>query len=472
MKQWWRKPEFQSMLRTSRFWLIQGIVIVLVGAHDILELYGFFPQLETPYFLPISLLIIPIVLAAIQFGFAGAVFTGALSTVITIPNMTLWHSGVEQLGLIFQVILLDTFALFLGYRVDKEREASRRAEQAQTVLGISERKYRELFQTSPFAIVITGIDGTIVEANPAAGELFPEGRMVFQGKSLASLIGETEAAKLLDYPPDKPSTSGGLIHLPGGDGELFIMPTVSTITDTQGGPALQILLRDMTEEQHHKLGLKAYTARIIKAQEEERQRIARELHDDTIQSIILIFRQIDGIISERNSLPPLVSKQINEVRDNLTAMLTGLRDFTRVLRPLTLDELGMVASIRGLLRDLKNRQEIDTALRVSGDERRLAADAEVGLFRIAQEAIRNIEKHSQAAAATVDIAFAGDSVSLVISDDGQGFTSIPHKGLSARRDQLGLIGMRERAEILGGTLDIRSGNEQGTRILVSVPTVD
>jgi signal transduction histidine kinase len=218
--------------------------------------------------------------------------------------------------------------------------------------------------------------------------------------------------------------------------------------------------------------LKAYTAYVVRAQEEERQRMARELHDDTIQSLLLLCRRLDGLQGVGESPPTSTFDRLQEAREIAEEVVTGLRDFTKTLRPPILDDLGMVTSVRRLLTDLTERTKIKSQLRVAGEDRRLPPDTELGIFRIAQEALRNTERHAEATRIAVTLTFTKDEVRLEVIDNGVGFSRASVSNDFTASGHLGLISMQERAELLGGRLKIKSSPGNGTRVNASVPVAD
>ncbi len=148
--------------------------------------------------------------------------------------------------------------------------------------------------------------------------------------------------------------------------------------------------------------------------------------------------------------------------------LHSVRRFSRDLRPPVLDDLGLVAAIRGLTRNLC-KASVETELQVTGSSYRLSPDEELVLFRIAQESLNNVRRHAEATTASVLISFKRGSVQMIIEDDGQGFDA-PDKFVDlVTSGKFGLIGMHERARILEGTLHIESSPGQGTRIVVDAP---
>lgn len=290
----------------------------------------------------------PVVYAALNFGFAGSISTALWVVIITIPNWIFWHEGLERLGVIFQMVIIVAMAVFVGQRVDRETRARHRAEEA-------------------------------------------------------------------------------------------------------------------------RMELRTYATHLVQAQEDERQHIARELHDETVQSLALLCRRLDSMETTGKALPSTVTKELREARKIAEEVVKELRDFAGNLRPASLDDLGIVTSIRRLLADSTERSRIRGQIKLVGVERRLPRDVEVGMFRIAQEALWNVERHSRAAEVVVTIIFTKSEAMLRVSDNGVGFKVPPILGSFSATGRLGLIGAQERAGLLGGKLEIQSNSEKGTTIIASIP---
>jgi PAS domain S-box-containing protein len=474
LKDWLKKGRhwlygYRPRFRSWHFWAVQGLVIGIAAIHDIIEVGGYLPRLGMLYFIPISLFFVPVVYAALNFGFAGSIATALWATIITIPNFILWHHGLEKLGVMFQMVIVVTVAVFVGQRVDRETGARRRAEAAGDALRASETRYRGLFESSPIAILVLEKNGTILDANPAAGALFGKDTETLKSMVVADLVGTESGQKLLasSY-KDKWQEAPLTLRLRDGS-DANLEPTGTQVSDSQGNTTIQVLLRDVTQERHRQAGLRAYAAYVLRAQEEERQRIARELHDETIQTLALLCRQLGGVESTSGSLPSSTIEELREARKIAEEVVTGLRDFARALRPPTLDDLGIVTSIRRLLMDSTERTGIKGQLKLVGEERRLPRDTELGMFRIAQEALWNVERHSRATEVIVTMTFAEYEVRLDVQDNGVGFNVPPMpEGFSAS-GQLGLLGMQERAELLGGKLEVQSSPQKGATVIVSIP---
>jgi signal transduction histidine kinase len=215
--------------------------------------------------------------------------------------------------------------------------------------------------------------------------------------------------------------------------------------------------------------LKTYAAHVMQAQEDERKKIAHELHDQTIQTLSLIARRLAGM-KDRNSL---LSSEMNEgVRDahEMTEKaVKELRDFTRSIRPPILDDLGMVPAIRRSLIESTERTGMKGSFKLVGAERRLPQDIEVSMFRIAQEAIWNTERHSKATEIIITITQSSDEARIDISDNGIGFDVPPVPSSFYADGKLGLLGIEERAVLIGGKLKIKAIPNKGAMISISIP---
>ncbi len=464
---WLRR--YRPRFRDRRFWVVQGLVIAIAAFHDVLEVGGYLPRLGTLYFVPISLFFVPVVYAALNFGFAGSIATALWAVIITIPNWVFWHHGLERIGVMFQMAILVAVAVFVGQRVDREAGARHRAEAAGAALRASEMKYRGLFESSPIAVLVLDPSGIILDANPAAGVLFDTTAETLKSTTVANLVGTENKQKLLaSSREDKWQEATLALSLRDGS-EVYLEPTHTRVSDSQGNIIIQVLLRDVTQERQRQAGLRAYAAHVLRAQEEERQRIARELHDETIQTLALLCRRLGSVETTGEPLPSSVAEELRGAREIAEEVVKELRDFAKALRPPILDDLGMVTSIRRLLVDSTERTEIKGQLKLVGEERRLPRDTEVGMFRIAQEALWNVERHSRATEVVMTLTFSENEVRLYVSDNGVGFNVPPVLGSVYASGQLGLLGMQERAELLGGELEVQSSLGKGTTVTISIP---
>ena len=227
--------------------------------------------------------------------------------------------------------------------------------------------------------------------------------------------------------------------------------------------------RDITERKRAEEELRRLPLRIIEAQEAERLRVARELHDSVNQLIAsakMRLRKVeDGVVS----LNPAAREILARCGRLLVQALEENRRIAHNLRPSDLDEFGLAAASRNFCKELQSRTKLMVKYNIARIGQRLAPVLELNLFRIMQEAVNNIEKHAHAREVRLRIAFHGDSIILRIQDDGRGFDSKRGKAGKGKWRGIGLTNMRERAEFLGGTCTVESAPKRGTTITVRVP---
>lgn len=473
----WLHP-YRPRVRDWRFWTVQGLIVIIAGTHSAAEVLkltghplflGAEPRVALASFVTVSLLFIPVVYAGLNFGLVGSVATAAWCTFLVIPNLVVFHEGFERLRELLQIGIVDAIAVFVGERVDRETRARERAEALGGALQASERKYRGLFQSSPVPILLLDRNDVVLEANPAAGLLFERPIEELRSIPVAQLVGTTNLDVALDTALGKKGQESYIV-LKRRDGiEVFVEPALTRIGEGEERLVTQVLLRDATEERHRQVGLRTYAAQIMRAQEEERKRIAQELHDETVQVLILLCRRLDSLEVDNPVLPPSAINELREARKTVEDVVEDIRAFARALRPPILEDLGLVTSIRRLLLELGERTQVKGHLKVLGKERRLPPETELGLFRIAQESIRNVERHAHATHVTVTVTFAEHQIGLDVLDDGVGFTLPTRVGDFAATGQLGLLGIYERAQLLGGSLEIKSSPGSGASVYISVP---
>ncbi len=211
--------------------------------------------------------------------------------------------------------------------------------------------------------------------------------------------------------------------------------------------------------------LSYYLQRITRAQESERERIARELHDDTIQALVLVGRTLDALAGR--VADEQARRSVEEARAQVDAAIDGVRRLVRGLRPPMLAHLGLVPSVEWLLLDVRRREPIATELRLEAPVPRLPGEAELLAFRIIQEAVRNAELHGSPSAIVVRLGVRDGVLEGSVEDDGRGFDVA--EALSREDAGLGLQGMFERAQLAGGAVEVVSQPGRGTTVTFRIP---
>jgi signal transduction histidine kinase len=217
-------------------------------------------------------------------------------------------------------------------------------------------------------------------------------------------------------------------------------------------------------------GLRGYISAITTGQEEERRRLARELHDDTIQSLIALKQRVQlTSISEGDNA---TSDQLQEIQNMTDQTIRDLRRITRDLRPLYLEDLGLVATLEMLARETSNAIGIPVEFQSIGNERRFSPEVELTLYRMTQEGLSNISRHAKASHASVTIQFNPQTTILAVTDDGCGFIVPESPAEFSPRGHYGLLGLHERADLIGAHLGILSAPDRGTRLVITLPIID
>ena len=207
----------------------------------------------------------------------------------------------------------------------------------------------------------------------------------------------------------------------------------------------------------------AYAANILVAQEEERRRIGQEIHDEPLQDLIQLFRRVEDAADGE---APAIIGDLRESDGVLAVTIKNLRDIARGLRPPALDDLGLVPALRRLTQEFGERNALEVSFDVIGEVRRLDPGVELGAYRIAQQALHNVERHAAARVVKVGVNFGTKSLGVEILDDGIGFDL---NRTQAHSTSLGLLGMRERAQLLGGSLSVHSKPDLGTTVRAVLP---
>jgi signal transduction histidine kinase len=469
-------------LREPAFWGIQaGIVTVTVLHIGVEAAQVAANDHSTAHHLPVILYLIPVVAACYRYGMEGGLLTGVWCSILTIPNMVLWHAETYawliDLALVLAVVAV---GLVVATPVERERTQRRRAEAVGQRLAFLNAAAAALSDTPhlPQAIeralahlVSTlGLRGATVVATDTRGE-HPM-RVVHSATAedlhLIEALADEGEATVWGRTKAVPVTIHGheIGHLATLGGQDHALSTEENAILSAVASQIGVAIDNTSLHRQAERRLRSYVQKVTQAQEEERHRIARDLHDDAVQQLILLIRQLEEVIE--NCQQPAHRQQLQTVYQRAQEILAELRRFSRDLRPATLDELGLVAALEWIANDLRDRTGIDTTVEIDGLPERLPQDIETALFRIAQETLRNVERHASATSVAVSARFAATHVEVGVVDDGVGFALLgPDEPQQATT--FGLLGMRERALLIGGELDISSQPGKGTRITARVP---
>ncbi len=337
----------------------------------------------------------------------------------------------------------------------------------------SEEKLRIMFESTAEGIVVYNLDGLIVELNNTVVKLFGyqsrDGLLNSHAINLIARADQARAQMNMKRRLDGCALENAeYVCVKKDKTEFDAEFSVGVIRDSEGKPLGYVaIIRDVTERKRFEESMQYYISQVTKAQEEERKRLACELHDDTVQELIAVSLDIEAISKVKSKLPEEATRQLDLLRKKINKIMNDVRRFSHELRSGVLDRLGLVSALETLADELTERK-INAQFNVTGPERRLSPDIELVLFRICQEALRNIWKHSNAGIADILLEFKPDQVKLSVTDNGQGF-ELPEPIDLAGKGKLGLIGMQERARLIHGNLVIKSKPGSGTTILIEAP---
>jgi signal transduction histidine kinase len=469
-----------SRLRDRRFWNTQLLMALALAA-----IYGY--DLLAPsegagggiHDIPVMFLLAPVIYAALVFGFEGALQTSGLAALLTLPHMLMAdRTEFEWLGDLGTLVIITLTGAMLAWRVEAERAARRRAEAASRRLKLLNELATASDRIHDVQLLLRShvsrirrelaLDGAWVIYEGGAGSLAVDPLVV--GESTVNPSGKQFR------PPS--GASNGVAAIPlaaegrvlGSLGAQQVGGIGGDDRDTLAAAALQlaVTLENRELQIERRLALTTYARQTTNAQEEERRRIARELHDGAAQALTGLCRGLDIMIA----VPPAAHSQSNLVdevealRSVAESVLADLRRVTRDLRPAVLDDLGLLAAVEWLAADLRDRTGLAVDIVDSsehGQLTQLSTEQEVGIFRIVQEALTNVEKHALASRVRIDIDSVGWRLRFAVSDDGRGFTVPANASRLAGDGSYGLLGMQERAQLCGGTLQI-SSSPSGTTV--------
>jgi signal transduction histidine kinase len=227
---------------------------------------------------------------------------------------------------------------------------------------------------------------------------------------------------------------------------------------------------DITEQKRLQEQKERFTKKLMLVQEEERKRVAQELHDDIAQNLALLGLEVDSLVNDGEIESEKVLKRLKTLKENTERTINDARRYSHALRPGVLDYLGLEAAIEQLVLETREQCGIDIKLDVLGEERRLTDDIEMTFFRIAQEAVSNIRRHAQADTARLELEFWPNKLKLVIMDNGKGFDMGEISQAEPPTNNMGLIGMKERSRLIGADFKIEPGAGKGTTISLEIKT--
>jgi two-component system sensor histidine kinase DegS len=470
-----------KVVRNPHFWAVAAMFAIVTVFHYSQQTLGTdlpFPGLSR-HAVERVFLLAPVAYASFFLGTRAGIASLAVMCAIMFPraifispnpdDALLESAGVIAIGAVVNL-------LFYVFRKERNRyqQALSALETANQEVRESQESYKGLFEGAYDAIWVYDLEGNIQSANKAAARLngYPVEELL--GMNIRSFLSD-ESLHLAREVQDKltrhePAAMPYEQRIIKKDGSEAICLLATSLISSNGEPkGFQSIARDVTEEKRMQENLRYYLQQITKAQEEERRRMARELHDDTAQQLVVLVRRLDNLLCNADHLSQQDITFLEGVRQQTDEILDGVHRFCQDLRPSVLDDLGLLPALQSLTSDLTEHFRIPIAMGSAGSVRRLSPETELILFRIAQEGLRNVCRHSEASRCWIMIEFSNDKVVLTVKDNGKGFKLPDRVEDLAAVGKLGLAGMQERARLIGGKLTIESELGEGTTVSVEIP---
>ncbi len=341
-------------------------------------------------------------------------------------------------------------------------------------IGTLWRRFKAIFELSPNAVWVTEGE-RIVFANDACIALFAApSREALIGRSIYSLLrSESHAAVRREIGQAfTPGAAMPLLHerIERLDGQVRDVEIALAPLPDHGQTALQMVISDVTQRKHEALelarsrhSLRGLSERLVEAREDERRRIARELHDDLGQRLTALKMELASL--GPGTTAPGAQERIGAMLEMLDETVASVRRISADLRPLMLDDLGLNAAIEWLARDAARRMGVEVTVRLGEGDPPLGERASIALYRMVQEALTNVARHARATEVEVEVVQYADTLVLTVRDNGIGFPErATHKDGS-----FGLLGIRERAFMLGGEMALDNPPGGGGRVTVRLP---
>lgn len=473
-----------SRLRNPHFWIILVLFVVLTLSHysEILSTVPLIKHISLPTTLGLMrhgferlLYLLLVLYSAWALGWIGG---GAiwLSSGIAMLIRSFFISPYSKDAVVESTasLVISVFAVILVETISRDKEQQRTLKKTLESLKLSRRNYEELFANASDAIWVHNMKGKITLANKATEKLTGYTIQELIGKDVSNFL-TPEALTLARRVKDK-LLRGEMIEpryeqrIVRKDGSEAITQLATRLITSNGDPqAFQNMARDITEEIKLRDNLRFYLGECLRSQEEERKRLACELHDDTSQQILFLMHGLDNFTAKSdNFLPRELRSELERLYELSQQTYQGIKRYAQALRPRILDDLGLVPALNWLAQELTDLAGIEVQVKTDLITP-LPQETQLVLFRIAQEALNNIYRHSGASEVSITLECQEDGVRMMISDNGSGF-EVP-KWISdfAARGKLGLTGMMERVQLVGGELEVTSETGEGTKIIIKAP---
>jgi PAS domain S-box-containing protein len=423
-------------------------------------------MLEAPYLIPISFLL----WAAVRFGPAGASLSVTALVCISSWCAYAGEGPFLRSSLIDRVTSMQISWIMICAPVLALAAVVRERKLATLAFLKSEDRFRQFFETQPECCYMISPGGIILDVNPATCEALGYTKEELIGKAVSIIYAPESHSKMRDL-LEKWKKTGRLeseeIVVLTRDGERrVVLVNAGSVVDAEGNLLHSTSVHvDITERKRAEEALSTVNQRLIEAQEEERTRIARELHDDISQRIALQALNLESLKEALPASATELERGIGDVQDQISDIASDIQGLSHRLHSSKLDYLGLEVAAAGFCKEVSERQGVEIDFNCENVPKRLSQEISLCLFRVMQEALQNAIKHSGSRHFDVSLRGGLNEIQLTVLDSGIGFD--PED--ATRGSGLGLTSIRERLKLVNGKLFIDSQSQRGTTILARVP---
>lgn len=333
---------------------------------------------------------------------------------------------------------------------------------------LSAEEYRAVFEASPDGIMVVDQEGVIHDLNPQVEALFGFAREELVGEAVEMLMPDAfrsahreHRKRFMRNPQARPMGAGLELQARRRDGSAFPVEISLSPWTKEHDRRVVCSIRDVTERKR----LQDFSEGALRSVEEERQRIARELHDDTAQRLATLMLRVRLLGMESDEDRRRFA--LEELREQILEAAEGVKRIARGLRPPELEEVGLVSAFHAHLRNLRESTGVEVEAHLDAVDHLLSDEAKLALYRIVQESLSNAVRHSGAAHVCLTLRVENAVVSAEVEDDGRGFRA---DRVAGQGGGLGLVGMQERAFMIGARVTVDSTPGEGTRVRVELPS--
>jgi len=423
-------------------------------------------MLEALYLIPIPFLL----WAAVRFGPAGASLS--VTTLVCISSWGAYagEGPFLRFSVIDRVTSMQISWIMICAPVLALAAVVRERKLATLAFLKSEGRFKQFFETQPECCYMISPGGIVLDVNPAACEALGYTKEELIGKAVSIIYAPESHSKMRDVLEKWKKTgrleSEEMVVLTRNGERRVVLVSSGSVVDAEGNLLHSTSVHvDVTERKLAEEALSTVSQKLIEAHEEERTRIARELHDDVGQRLALLTVRLDGLKRGRPALAAELGSEIEEVHEQIVELASDIQALSHRLHSSKLEYLGLAAAANGFCRELSHRNGVQIAFHSENIPRELPREISLPLFRVLQEALQNATKYSGSRQFQVSLRGGANDIELTVHDSGIGFE--PEEAIKG--PGLGLTSMQERLKLVDGQLSIDSKPQRGTTIQARVP---